>query len=215
MAPPKKRNNRRNTKKRKPRSTKWKETPTLRVVLHDAQTGWTINNNSLVEARDAIVFRLSECVEFLKYTAIYDQFRIDKVQVRFIPCMAEMVTKPYDDATSGTTSYEIPLFTTAIDYDDEATPASRLELAGRSKSRTVKATKAITWNFIPRRLVQVYRSTSTTGYKIDTTKDFIDCAQNDIPHYGLKYALATAGPNNAYVYRVVIKYFVSFKQRRH
>lgn len=210
--PTKKRNYRK--KQKIPRSIKWKPTNTLQVAMHEL-TGVTIANDTTAETRGALTFKLSECNYFTRFTAIYDQYRIDKVIVTFRPAMGQVVNKPYDDTTTGVLANACPRFVTAIDFDDNSTPSSLDELMSRSGSRTTLATKQQVRAFKPKRLIQVFRTLTTTGYMPDATNRFLDCAQTDIPHYGLKYALDTCSPIRAYIYEVDVKYHITFKGLRH
>lgn len=196
------------------RNPRWKETNTSRIKLH-ALSGLQIANDTTAETRGALIFQLANCNYFTRFTAIYDQYRIDKVVVRFRPSMATVVNRPYDDSTTAVSAQVTPRFVTAIDYDDNNTPASLDELVSRHNSRTTLATKPQTIAFKPKRLIQVYRTISSTGYITDGSKAFLDCAQTDIPHYGLKYALDTGSPIRAFIYQIDIEYQLTFTGLRH
>lgn len=175
-------------------------------------------NDSLVVTRGALTFALNQVPEYARFTALFDQYRINRVVVKFIPTMSTLVNRPYDDTTTILVGEGVPRLATAIDRDDDQLPSSTTgfnDLQGRQGSKVVQATRPVTWSFVPTRLSMVYRTASTTGYKVDSqTREFLDCANDNIPHYGLKYALTPFSPANAFQYRVETTYYLSFKSRR-
>lgn len=174
-----------------------------------------ISNNSTTFERGGITLTFSDVLNFSSWTTLFDQYRIDKCIIKFTPILTQEVIRPYDDTTNPGINL-IPRLTTALDRDDVAAPLSFDDVNQRPLSRTKIATKAISWTFVPNRLVAVYRTGVSSGYKVDTaSKDFLDCANSDIPHYGLKWALEAASPSNAYQYRIDKTLVVSLKNRRY
>lgn len=177
--------------------------------------GLRIYNQSLAETKGYLLFDLNNCLGYTNYTAVFDYYRINWVKVDFVPILTQLVNRPYDDSTTPTLGGEIPEFVTCIDRDSNSAPTSVADLLVRGNKKISNATKRHTWKFTPNRLIQIYESATTTGYKIDSeTKSFLDCADPQIPHYGLKYAMAAASPANTYVYEIRITYNVSFQQKR-
>jgi len=174
------------------------------------------SNDSTITVRDGLSFQLTDIINFSSFTTIWDQYRIDQVIVKFIPVLTTVVNRPFDDSTNpGASVGEIPRLTTMIDRDDRAVPLDFNQIFQRPQSRTKMATKAIIWKFTPNRLVEVYRSTTSTAYKIDTNKkQFLDCGYSNVPHYGLKFALEATSPSNCYQYRIERSFKISFKNRR-
>lgn len=199
-----------------------KRVPRNRISLNSDYTSFfrcnpiEISNDSTVETKIAFAFRLSDIINFSSWTTLFDQYRIDKVVVKFVPVQTEAVFRPYDDTTNpGASVSEIPRLCTIIDRDDESSPIDFNQIFQRPQSRTRKATQTITWTFVPNRLVEVYRSATTTGYKVDTNKkEFLDCGYSDVPHYGMKAVLQPTSPANCYQYRIERTYQISLKNRR-
>lgn len=175
-----------------------------------------IANGSTLPLIDGIVIKLSDIINFSSYTTLWDQYRIDQVIIKFIPVQSEAVFRPYDDTTNpGFSVSEIPRLTTVIDRDDSTVANTFNEIFQRPQSRTRKATKPIVYKFVPNRLIEVYRSSLTTGYRVDNeSKSYLDCGYSDVPHYGIKFALEATSPANAYQYRIERTYKISFKNRR-
>lgn len=173
-----------------------------------------IENSSTVNEADIIDVSLSQMQGANDWRNIYDYYRINHATIIFTPKMTTSVNKPYDDTTTGNTINIVPDFFTSIDRDSNTAPASITAMELR-RHRKNPATKQVVYKFVPTRLKQVYKSSTTTGYVCDSNiSEWVDCANDDIPHYGLKYLLTSASPANAFVYEVQIKLNVSFAGKR-
>lgn len=176
------------------------------------------SNSSLSQTTGALSFQLQDMPDHALYTSMFDQYRFNKVVVKFIPTMTTVVNRPYDDTTTISVVDGCRL-AAVIDRDDDATPSTAdgyEKTLHRQGSRSVSAGQPMTITLIPTRLAMVYRTATTTGYKVDNNyKEFNDCAQHDIRHFGVKYALQPYAPANCFQYRVQLTYYLSFKDRRH
>jgi hypothetical protein len=196
--------------------------PIPRLLRADYSGVWKANpfvfgNASVADYKGHIQFKFSNCLDFSSWTTLFDQYRINKVVVEFIPVQTQAMVKQFDDTTTvGAGVNLIPRFTSCIDLDDSVNPTDFNVVFQRPNSRTVPATEKVTYTFTPTRLGMVYRSSSQTGYVIDSdTRKFVDCAQNDVPHYGIKYVITPTSPANAFQYRIETKYYISLKNRRY
>lgn len=186
--------------------------PDITVTLRESAAN-TIYNNSVVEETFAYVYAMNQAQNYTNYTAIFDQYRINWIEARFVNLGPSSVNKPYDD-NSGTLA-PIPRFCIARDRDDASTGTSFDDLRARSESSIHLMTKGFTIRFIPNRLSMLYWTPSSTAYKLDLdTKAWLDCAQTSIPHYGHKIAVEVASPSNAYKMQIEYKYNISFRGRR-
>lgn len=175
----------------------------------------SIRNSSVADTKGALHFHLSQVPGYLTWRNLFDQYRINSVKVVFTPIMTEIQNRPFDDTTTPNIVNVVPNFACVRDNDDTATPVDYDALTNRAHCRICPATKKQVWNFTPTKLMMVYLTATTTGYKIDPdVKGWLDCAQAGIPHYGLKYALESASPSDAFVYRLDVSMNVSFKNRR-
>jgi len=145
------------------------------------------------------------------FTALFDQYRIDKVKIELSWGQPE---------SSLNQQYPLPTIYKVIDYDDTTSIASiaaafeygsceTLKLSNASDGRTGVHT---IW-LKPRPLVQTYRSAITTGYQ-SVRAGWMDCAQTDIPHYGMKLYYDNAGITaDTTIGRLIIvqTYYFSFR----
>lgn len=114
------------------------------------------------------------------FTTLYDQYRINKVKLSFVPEYSSL--GPVDQ----TAAYPMPNLHTAIDLDDSAFTGPLTELMqypGYKRTRG-NATHSRYWT--PSVSTEVFRSAVTTSYA-PKTRQWLDFAVADVPHYGLKY----------------------------
>jgi len=180
-----------------------------------ASDDFIISDNTGIQY-NAFQFQLNQCLNYLKYVAIYDQYRILKVEVKFIPVMTTQIIKPVVNGNTAGINPEsiVPMFYVVRDNDDAQLPVSINELRGRPDCKTVKATQSVRMIFKPKTTTPVYQDGVTNGYKINQKDDWLDVANSQIAYYGLKTVLETNNDDNAYIYRVMIRYLVEFKGTR-
>lgn len=159
-------------------------------------------------------FQISDIPGIASYN-IFDQYRINAVVIKFY--------SPYDKGglfQAGAT-YSAPiLLHTAIDLDS-ATALGVNDLSAYQSYRVYDLTrtgsKAVAIKIRPRFLEEVYRSSTTTGYKLGYG-GWLDYAYNDIPHYGFKFTFEAMGASgtwpSTFSLRYQVKYYVSFKNLR-
>lgn len=177
----------------------------------------TFQNDTIADTRIGLQFSMNTAVDFGLFTAIFDQYRITKVVVHFVPVKTEVVTRPYDDTTTPNANGDTPMLAYVIDRDDATTGGDGFdEIRNRQGVIIKKMTSPHSVTFTPSRLRSVYQSPTTTGYVIDTDKyAWLDCATNSIPHYGLKIMGQTASPAGAFRMRYWTTYHLQFRSRRH
>lgn len=173
-----------------------------------------LTNGTTVDYYSLQTFNLGACDNVSNILAMYDQFRINKVVMKFTPVMATVVNKPYDDTTTPGTAVRAPTLATCIDWDSE-TPSSvnQSEMKMYPSYRECLGTQKHTRVFTPAMLITGYRSATTSCY-LPKYKQWIDCAQNNTPHFGLRIYYETASPGGAWTYEIRIKVYASFKSRR-
>lgn len=155
--------------------------------------------------------------DYADFTGLFDQYRIDKVEVRLIPAYA-------DGGITTTSQSWLPTIVHAIDEDD-SNAASNLVLQQYGSAKYTQLTSSggeikPLRVFTPKCDVAVYRTGATFAYGSLTDKaKWIDVAYPDVPHYSFKAALdpvsvaiganLTIAPIN-----IVVKYHMSFRTVR-
>lgn len=157
----------------------------------------------------AFTFKLSDLVQASEFTRLFDSYRITGVKMTMAPLTnSDITVNP---------SYKVM---TAIDLDDDNTPTVA-EMIQRSNVsiRTVTSggnnPQVFTKFCRPRYLTQIYETGVTTGYGQGARKQWLDCADPAIPHYGIKVVWDT-DPNLNYevIWQLYFTYFIEFKSLR-
>lgn len=127
-------------------------------------------------------FPLTGLPQVAQFQALYDQFRITHVQMRFM-----LRTDPSAQAAA-TATY--PRLYYARDYNDLNLPANLNELREYSKCKIVhlKPDKTVVVNLKPAVLTEVYKTAVSTGYA-PKWRQWISTADASVPHYGVKWGV--------------------------
>jgi len=151
----------------------------------------------------AMQFRLNMLPDYTEFTALFDQYRIDKIAVVFMP--------RGNSSEVGSNNNNCKIFT-VLDYDDDSAPASIDALCEYDNLRTGTYSKDHSRSLVPRFSDAIYNSAIATAYGPKT--GWLDCSYPAVPHYGLKYACqATAAASNV-IFDIKYTYYVSFKAVR-
>lgn len=146
-------------------------------------------NNSY--SSGSIIYQLDNLVNYTEFTALFDQYKITKVDVMF-----KLHTNPYmiyaTQYTPGTLAAAPVTFPTLwlVNDKDDSTALARSEFQerGRAVRRVLQPNKIIKWSCRPTILTQLYRTAATTGYA-PKYGQYIDCAQPNVPHYCTKWGI--------------------------
>lgn len=130
----------------------------------------------------AYSFSLSQLPGLTDFTTLFDRYKITHVQLKFY--------LKQDPSAQAAASAIYPKLYSVKDYDDATSPANVDELRQHSKCRiaVLHPNRPVTLNVKPAVLAQAYRGVSTVTYS-PQWKTWIDMAQTDVPHYGLKLAI--------------------------
>lgn len=177
-----------------------------------------LSNGDTLDVVHLQTFQLNQCLNFTNYTAIFDQYRINMVKIKFIVAGADNINFPYDDTSSGTPGSftEMPRYCVAIDRDD-ITSTSFDNLRARQHSWIRKASQPLEIKFKPNRLTGIYNASAIPGnlaYMVENSKKYLDAANNAVPHYGMKVALQPFREPDVFKIRMEISYYCSFANRR-
>lgn len=166
--------------------------------------------NSQIESVDgaglsgALTFTLGDTINASEFDVLYDRFMITAVVLKF-----RIVNNP--DAIMGlnnlggsgvnaswssiNSSNWYPRLFYCKDYDDSS-PETLSQLRERAKTKMVVLKPNMYHKIIvkPACLVQAYYTSLGSGYA-PKWKQWIDMAQKDLPHYGLKYNIDCSGQN--------------------
>jgi hypothetical protein len=139
-----------------------------------------LTNSAAVPTFASTYFTMSQLDNQSSYSAVFDQYRIDLIEVLIEPQISEVLTAATD----------VGSFISVVDIDDANVPTVYLELGGYTNSIQTKSTQSHYHCFKPSVAVAVY-SGAFTSFAASTSL-WLDCASNTVQHYGIKMACSTA-----------------------
>jgi len=201
------------------------------VAWVNAPINWEIGNptpddNGLFQFGGSMRFQLADVINTIDFTALFDRYKLNKVVVSIMPLM-NTGHAIISSGTGNTQSSILPTLVTAIDYDDSVVPTLADELLERSNCKSYRMGDKVINITIknPKMLLAVQEGDPgavTTVNAVTKSASYLDCAQDEINHYGLKfYVRDFALPNNPgtpplvnSLIRIRCKYYFSFKEAK-
>lgn len=168
------------------------------------------SNNITSDPMFAMFFTLADMPQSSTFTALYDVYRINEINVTFTPTQY-----PQTGLTSSSNMLNVPDSTLwyCVDVDDAGvvSPLSALQ-EYESVKHVTNTGKPFTIKIIPHVAQAAYGAGAFTSYS-NTKSPWIDCASSAVQHYGLKFGMgcpihATWGLPSFTIY---VNYNVSFR----
>lgn len=159
----------------------------------------------------AFQFQLEDLPSYQDFTALFDQYRIDQVDIE--------VSNVHNSSTGTDAQQQMPTIIWAPDFDDAQVPtlASRLSERQRAKQWTFRGSGVpLKFSIKPRIAQPAYRDALTSPYVVGPPA-FLNASYTDVPHFGVKfwmqncYASAVPGGKGETHFRIKCKYHLSFK----
>jgi len=212
-----------------PKSLRFKsdEYHTVFFSTENVNANNSIFNSNTIFTGKAITFQVTDCVNFINWEKLFDEYRLNKVVVNFTPVQASDKYRQVavGAAPSGTVSglTQIPFMYYLIDRNDVVPPTTRDEMKGVKGCVRKLSTEPHTVIFTPSMLVPVYQSQDpsgtinysyTVGYQKKWNQNNLGSISKDVPYFGLKYGIENSAPEGAYNMKVSIKYYISFRKKR-
>lgn len=165
---------------------------------------YRISNISVTAANFAAGydFQLQYLPNAAEYSALFDLYKIWKVEVQFVPKYNT------SDFATGGAGFGLPTIYIAEDRNDVATPGSVAELQEYHGCIARRFDKPITYTCWP----TVFQS-GTIGLVVDSRQKDLFCrgTSRDIPHFGIKWAMDLPLGLETFRMDVVFKYFIMLK----
>jgi len=159
----------------------------------------------------AIAFRLDDCGQSSTFSSLFDQYRIDKVVLRFYT--RNNSTSVFNVAAPNSS---VPLGYVTQDLDDATAPASLNAVREYDKCVTFTGNTSFDLTLTPRPTAALYAAGAFSGYQTLDVEPWIDIANADVPHYGVKLAVGalTATTTSSFVWDIEAHYWLSFRNTR-
>lgn len=161
-------------------------------------------------------FMFNQIKAYSEFSQLYDRYRITCVQLQVsMVNNPDAFLLPNGPLNNQNVNNIYPKFWYVRDYDDNS-PLSLDALRERAMVKCIllRPNKIFKINVRPAILAQTYRTLATTGYA-PKWKQWIDMAQTDVPHYGIKYAFDFQNQSidtlKPYKFRIEFKYFFTCK----
>lgn len=180
----------------------------------------TVTLTGTTESDNSDVFKLDNVQAAAELTALYDQYKISCVVMKF-----QLLNNPetiYPPGQNPGTTTNNPTFYPKIwytrDYDDNNTlTLAQMREVGKAKCKVLRPNSMISVKIKPACASQIYRTAVTTGYSPVWPKK-LDCTNSDIPHYGLKWVIdtnnVTPWNNGQFIVRVEYLYYLKMFNTR-
>jgi hypothetical protein len=160
----------------------------------------TITSSTVGETLFAFNFQLGYLPSYTEFTALYDQYKIDAVDITILP--SSVTSTPADQASG--------FVVLAVDYDDATTPANVDSLLQYGAAEVFPINSAIRMRLRPRMAVAAY-SGAFTSYA-NTPSTWIDVASPSVQHYGLKFG--SSATTTSVKWQVFARYHLQMKSSR-
>ena len=162
-----------------------------------------LTSSTSVDTLGSYAFKLTDLPEYASYTTIFDQYRITKIELMFVGVNQQ--------ALSAATLQRSPPIYTAIDYDDNGTPASIATVLNYANVRIHGPGSKFTIAWRPHVASGFYNGTNFSNYG-NLTSPWIDAASSDVLHFGVKTAMPAY--NFISSWQVIAAYTVEFRNVR-
>jgi len=177
---------------------RWNSKPFNTVLSYEASQALVSSTTN--PTFGALYQTLSSFSGYGDYAAVFDQYRILLIEVRFLPASTEQTAAA---TTAG-------LMTSVLDYDDSNTPATISSLLEYETEMTVGGTTSFTRRYVPHAAVAVYSGAFTSYGNVPSP--WIDVGSTAVQHFGVKTGWTQTG--SVYSYSIVVRAHVQFKNTR-
>lgn len=165
-----------------------------------------------------IIFRLDDVTNHTKFTQLYDQYKIAAIKLTFYPSFMENYTLRM---ATGEIHVGVAQLSTVIDMDDFTIPTAIEQVINRNLSHTTPLNRKVTRYLKPKVTRSVTDLASNAITIVPKNRDWIDCADPQADHAGLKLGVqiptlgnVTAVENFGYRLPFQITWYLKFRHCR-
>lgn len=157
-------------------------------------------------------FQLDQFSGYADYSATFDAYRLRKVRLDFIPhCNTHNLA-----VVAPTTTNSIRPICTVLDFDDSNVPSSIVELEQYQTFKEHDPLSTFSIVLKPRPQLALYAGGVTLGYSPSSPNTWIDAANDDVVHYGVKWGTRPNGASQTtfQTWSVQVTGWFEFRQPR-
>jgi len=147
------------------------------------------------------MFQLTNTPQQTTFTALFDQYRIDEIELWFEPQTFDIVNAvvPW------------PKIYSVVDYDDAGTPTTVNQLTQYTNCMASNAAQGHYVRFKPHVAISAYSSGAFGGFQ-NRAATWIDSGSPSVEHYGFKALIPTAaGASATYTCTLTARFHLSFR----
>ena len=149
-------------------------------------------------------FELVDLPQYLSYTALYEEYRINKIVYSF----KALNNMALPSQLAGNVS-TLGMIHTTIDYNDSVAPTSIQNMMNDSSYKGTLSNRSHTRTFVPKWLNVV-----AGGVPNQSKTGWLNCDNVNVSHYAIKWAFeggTTSGAPPSFYVEPIITYYVSFR----
>lgn len=171
-----------------------------------------VSGNNTITSNAALInyfsksFALDDIPGVAEFIALFDQYCITKIVLKFYPVGNPCITNA--------TNNEVGQLITVKDYDDATLPTVLNDLLEFETVAVHHPGRAFTLTIRPRVAKTIFRTGITSAYGMGDASTWVDAANTDVPHFGLKMAFTTSSVANITRYAIWCQYYFECRGTR-
>jgi hypothetical protein len=156
-------------------------------------------------------FSLQDVDQVASFTAVFDQYRIDRVVMQ-----VKTQNNVLNFNTASLANSSPPQTYWVVDRDDSSVLTTLAQARQYDNVQEATAMDNVEIDLQPSVTPAVYAAGAFSGYAIVRTGMWLDCNNVSIPHYGVKWAITelSAAATDTYYWNVFFYYYLSFRNVR-
>ncbi len=169
-----------------------------------------IDSNTTSDVLVGKSFRLSDLPNITQFTNLYDEYRIDAIEVTLMPNLTNI-----SQAVASPNNFHMGTIATAIDYDSDTAAANKAALLSYETlilHGPSHPDKCITRKWVP--AVRIATYDSSPGFASGGVKQlqWIDTANPNAEHFGLQVGLFNGDASLNYSYFLYFTCWMTFRK---
>jgi hypothetical protein len=170
----------------------------IRVQSTTNFTGYHTTSASVPSYNSLVISLTSDVPNYAAYTAVFDQYRIERVEAWIIP----------NGNSTAPASSNGGAWTTAVDYDDGNTPTAFTQVSDKQTALTTGVLAGHYHSWVPQYATAAY---SGTFVSFSAERGWVDSASPSVQHYGLKLAASPTINTGTITYDAIVRCTIAFR----
>jgi hypothetical protein len=154
-------------------------------------------------------FQFSDTPQYTSLASVFDQYRIDEVQLVFRPMFTAQ-----PQSTTASTQYVVPTLYLVVDYDDASALSANSAAFEAYSNCNTSTQEIVSLSFTPHIAAAVYSGAFTSFANMQN--QWIDAGSPSVQHYAVKYGIDAGGSGQTLFqsWTITRRYRISFRNVR-